>query len=385
MVGFELPPFNSGGLGEACLGLTKSLSKYIDIIFLLPKKLPFFHNHMKIIFAVEQDIIESKKPHNKVGIIQKSKEISVYSSQKIESQIEYFKNLNFKMLKRALKEDFDLIHAHDWMSVKIALELKKIKNKPLILQIHSTEIDRSPIENMDIEKYNLEKYGMEQADKIIAVSEYTKKIIQDYYGIPKEKIEVVYNGSTFGKREIAKTNKLKIVNPIILFVGRLTFQKGISQLLSVAQKTVKEIPNAVFVIAGDGDMYKEMIEKSCEMGLIGNILYSGFIRGEAREVIYNSANIFIMPSISEPFGLVALEAANFKIPSIISKQSGVGEVLEGSHLIDFWDTDKMSKSIVSILKNKSIQKDIIKKQNESLKKLTWDEAAHSCIEIYNKL
>lgn len=383
MVGFELPPFNSGGLGEACLGLTKSLSKNVDIIFLLPKKLPLSYNHMKIIFADERKI--NTRHEKKSNLCDKNNIVSVYSKNKISQHLNYFNHINNKMINRAKNEKFDLIHAHDWMSVKIALKLKKIKKIPLVLQIHSTEIDRSPLESIDIEKYKLEKYGMENADIVIAVSEYTKKIIQDYYNIPNEKIEVVYNGSTFGKKIQKTKEKLKVTNPIILFVGRLTFQKGINQLLKVAKYVTSKVPNAIFVIAGDGDMYHEAIEKSCELDLIPNILFSGFVRDKEREILYNSADVFIMPSISEPFGLVALEAANFKIPSVISKQSGVGEVLEGARLVDFWDTEKMGGNIIEILKNKKIQKNIVKEQNKSLKRLNWDNAATKCIKIYNKL
>lgn len=387
MLAFELPPFNSGGLGEAVLCLTKSLAKMgIEITLLLPNKLPYEHKHMKIIFA--DDLLPKSKNNESFENTQKSTSNINFESFKpytraTEPQLlaQGYELLSTLMTQRALQEDFDIIHGHDWMTVKACLEIKKITKKPLILQIHSTEFDRSPHEYIDGYKYTIEKLGMENANAIIAVSKYTKAVINKYYSIPLDKIYVVYNAPTL--ETVDTENKLAIKENIILFIGRLTYQKGLHQFLETCKMVINEIPNTLVVVVGNGDMYYEVITKACEMNMAGKIVFTGFLRGAKRDIVFNSSSVFLMPSLSEPFGLVAAEAAQFGVPVVISKQSGVAEVLEYSIKADFWDTALMAKEIIKILKNPKIKNRLTMGLEKDLKNLTWDHSAVECVKTYN--
>lgn len=383
MIAFELPPYNSGGLGEAVLALTKSLAKMgIEITLLLPKKLPHKYDHIKIIYA---DEFEPKKQIDEKEFKKQKeinfKEFKVYTKELGTDLLKNgFNELSNLMVKRALKEEFDIIHGHDWMTVKACMELKKLTGKKMILQIHATEYDRSPKQHIDPFKYTVEKLGMDASDAVVAVSKYTKHIINKYYQIPNEKIFVVYNAPTI---ECPNTNfKLKIEDNIILFVGRITYQKGMHQFLETCKKVIDAIPNTLVVVMGNGDMYNEVVQKSCEMGMAGHIVFTGFLRGEQRDIVFNSASVFLMPSVSEPFGLVAAEAAQFGVPVVVSKQSGVSEVLEYCVKADFWDTELMSKQIIKILKSKKHKNNLSKGLEKDLKNLTWDNSATECNKVY---
>lgn len=375
MLAFELPPFNSGGLGEACLGLTKALSKVVDITFLLPTKLDYPYTHMKLIFG---DEFATKKELAAEKTIFKGYENSSYKNLEILGIEKVSKN----MVDLAMLEDFDLIHAHDWMTVKAAIQISQKKNVPWIFQLHSTEVDRSPIEYIDKQKYDLEKLGIEKATRVITVSNYTKKVVQEYFH-NTDKIDTVYNAITLDNNNFNES--LPIDRPIILSLGRITYQKGLDNLLNAARIVVDEVPQALFVIVGDGDKTSQLIEYAGTLGLSGNVVFTGFLRGKERELVYNSASVFMMPSISEPFGLVAVEAASKGIPTILSKQSGVCEILKGSKVVDYWDSEKMAKYILKILKSKKHQKKIVDKQNESLKNISWENSASTLNKIYTKI
>ena len=281
-------------------------------------------------------------------------------------------------------ENFDVIHTHDWMTFEAAVKIKNLTGKKLVVQIHSTEIDRSPLFSLDLYKYNIEKYGMENADVVIAVSCYTKQLLNKFYGIPNEKIKVVYNAADLEERKEPNT-KLNIKGPIILFLGRITHQKGPNHFLEIAEKVVKQNPAAVFVVVGNGDMYQEMVSNAAVRGLSGNIIFTGFLRGIEKEIILNSSSLFLMPSLSEPFGIVALEAANYGMPVIISKQSGVAEVLKNSITADFWDTDLMAKEILRLTSNQKKAKKLSERIKENLSNLSWDNSAYQCENAYSSL
>jgi len=374
MIAFELPPFNSGGLGEACLGLTKALSQHVDITFLLPTKLDYPYTHMKLIYGDEFLKNKRRRPDK----VFKGYENTPY--QNLEAL--GIETVSKNMVERAMLEDFDIVHAHDWMAVKTAMQIAEKKQVPWVFQLHSTEIDRSPIEYLDRQKYDLEKLGVERASRIITVSNYTKKIVQQYF-CNTDNIDTVYNDLTIDNNNFSEA--LPIDRPIILSLGRITYQKGLENLLKTARIVVDKVPEALFVIVGDGDKTRDLIEYSGTLGLSGNIVFTGFLRGKEKELIYNSASVFMMPSISEPFGLVAIEAASKGIPTIISKQSGVCEVLKGSKIVDYWDSEKMAKYILKILENKKHRAKIIEEQNKSLKNISWENSALEVNRIYNKI
>jgi glycosyltransferase involved in cell wall biosynthesis len=377
MLAFELPPYNSGGLGEACLGLTKSLSNHdVNITFMLPEKQNYDHPHMKIIFA--HDSTPKKKTTNKISI-----KIRGYDQRPFKSIKEQVEIITSNMVKGAAQESFDLVHAHDWMTAKAGVEISKITGKPLVFQIHSTEIDRAPEQHVDKNRFTLEKYGIENADKIVVVSKYTQKTIEKHYNANPKKIGVVYNATDIN---VKKGTSRKLFNrPIVLSLGRITYQKGIDHLLKAARKVVDKNPKTLFVIVGDGDMYSYVVELAATLGLSGNIVFTGFLRGEERETLYANAKVFVMPSISEPFGLVAVEAAMYNIPTIVSNQSGVAEVLKGAVRTDYWDTNLLSKRILAILNNKKTSKYIVSKQTKDLQNISWDKSAKELCNLYHKL
>ncbi len=386
MLAFELPPHNSGGLGVACLGMTKALAKKgFEIFFMLPKRLDYNYSHMKILFSEDFSKLPENVSKKKKYVTKKETNLSGYmlgdTSKSLEEEME---KLTHEMVLASRSKDFDVIHAHDWMTFEAGIKIKEDSGKPLIVHIHSTELDRSPHFAIDNYKYEVEKKGMLKADAVVTVSHHTKNIVHKFYNIPLDKIFVMYN-ATYLDNPSTSLPKVSLDNPLVVFLGRITHQKGPLFLLEAAKKTIEKEPKTIFVVVGNGDMYETMIEKACEFGLSGNIIFTNFLRGKYRDSLLKRADVFVMPSLSEPFGLVALEAAHFDTPVIVSKQSGVGEVLKSSIQVDFWDTDLLSKKIHTLIKKKRLRKDLVKKHKEELKNITWEKTTESISHLYHNL
>ena len=286
----------------------------------------------------------------------------------------------------ALNEQFDIIHAHDWMTYPAGIAAAAITGKPLVVQVHSTEFDRSG-ENVNQMIYDIERKGMHAADKIIAVSHLTRNIIISRYGVPGEKVEVVYNGV---ERNGQNGNDLPEVGiekdeKIVLFLGRITMQKGPEYFLAAAKKVLEKIDNVKFVMAGSGDMMRRTIEMAAGLGIGHKVLFTGFLRGEDVEKVYRMADLYVMPSVSEPFGIAPLEALNHDVPVIISKQSGVAEVLTHVLKVDFWDIDEMANKIIAVLKYPPLQMTLREHGNFEVRKLQWKDSAQRCARIYGDL
>ncbi|GAH90104.1 unnamed protein product, partial [marine sediment metagenome] len=244
---------------------------------------------------------------------------------------------------------FDIVHAHDWMTYPAGIAVSAISGKPLIVHVHSTEFDRSG-ENINQMIYDIERQGMEWADKVIAVSYFTRNIIISRYGISGEKVEVVYNGvERNGNWSLAETGIGKDER-IVLFLGRITMQKGPEYFLQAAKKVLDVMDNVKFVMAGAGDMMHRAVEMAAELGIGQKVLFTGFLHGEDVQKIYKMADLYVMPSVSEPFGIAPLEALDNDVPVIISKQSGVSEVLMHALKVDFWDVDEIANKIIAVLK-----------------------------------
>ncbi|MEM2131096.1 MAG: glycosyltransferase family 4 protein [Candidatus Woesearchaeota archaeon] len=425
MFGWEFPPYNFGGLGTACYGLTKGLTKKgIKITFVVPKG-SYNYNFINVVPTTEL-YIENKKfkvkyldsllmPYMNETSYQREYDLYYKNTIKIDSQINelYGRNLLEEVNRFAEKasviakfEDFDIIHCHDWLTFKAGIIAKKISGKPLIVHVHATEFDRTG-NNPNQAVYDIEREGMIFSDRIIAVSNYTKNIIVKNYGIPEYKIHVVHNGiDKKEKKQItknkknnknAKTNnqkqeKLESKNEefftdekIVLFLGRLTLQKGPDYFLESAKKVLKIMPNVKFVVAGTGDMYKKMIDKASEYGLSSKVLFTGHLSGKDVDKAYQMADLYVMPSVSEPFGITPLEALNNKTPVLISKQSGVSEVLVNALKVDFWDIDEMTNKIVGALAYNSVRETIIDNSEKELQNLSWDKSAEKCVEVYHKV
>lgn len=395
MFGWEYPPFNSGGLGVACWGITQGLSDHgTDVLFVLPKSYDIQNSNVRFLFADTKNItIETFDSYLKPYITSE-----LYNSQRnLSEKRKYGGNLIDEVLRYgvfaksiAKNNQHDIIHAHDWLSFPAGIAAQKISKKPLVAHVHATEHDRTGGTGLNREVFEIEQEGMRKADVIIAVSNFTKKIIVDKYNIDPSKIEVVHNGINMSEYEKPgkKFDLLKLKEfgiKIVLFAGRLTLQKGPDYFLKTAKEVIKYVPNSMFVIAGSGDMEHQIIRQAAELGISEKISFVGYLRGDELNSIYKSADILVMPSVSEPFGITALEALANKTPVLISKQSGVAEVVTHALKADFWDVAEMANKITVLLKNKSLHDCLQENGNKEVKELSWSKAAQKCINIYKKL
>lgn len=419
MIGWEYPPHNSGGLGVACQGLTEALALQGEKIhFSLPFDAKITAPHMDIhvcrhpswdisseldsggsfvannasappFFAYGQEYVAAPFDNQAVPTGSSPYDFDITtlrksSTSKLEKQVTQYAQAVLET-STSLGNSFDVIHAHDWMSFPAALELKKKTKKPIITHVHSTEYDRAGLQQGNAYITHVERQGMQLADQIIAVSYYTKRILENVYNIDPAKISVVHNGVI----PLSKTDALKNVRfankrPVIVFMGRLTVQKGVHHFLQLASSVLRSLPEALFILAGDGDMYHELLFHTAHKGLSANVLFSGFVRDQQRNRLLERADVFVMPSLSEPFGLVALEAAQYNTPVIISKNAGASEVLPHAIALDFWDIEAMSHSVVNLVRNQQYAATIAKQQQEDLARQTWQSSAQKVARVYAK-
>lgn len=394
MFGWEFPPQNSGGLGTACLGLTKALSeKDVSVTFILPQKLSIPQGkNFKVKFAQDSHSVITIAVDS---IIQPYLSNLQYFQLK-KGQSDYGEDL-FSEIKRYTssvqsliqQEDFDLIHAHDWMSFPAGILAKHLTGKPLIVHVHSTEIDRTGGNSPNQQILQIEKEGMDKADLIIAVSEYEKNIIEQFYHIPPSKIKVVHNGINILDYQLGQptaVNKMKQSGyKIILFVGRITLQKGVEYFLLSARKVLNYYPKVLFVITGSGDMERQMITLAAQLQISDKVFFTGFLRGSQLQQIYKMADLFVMPSVSEPFGITALEAVANNAPVLLSKQSGVREVLTHVLTANFWDTDELANKMLAVLNYDTLKLTLQKNSLNQLSSINWNQAASKCISIYKQV
>ena len=389
MFGWEFPPLSSGGLGTACYGLTKSLSKKgVEITFVLPysgdidadflKIIPAGNVKIRNISSFLQPYMSSQEYKKSLG---KKPQPKIYGSTLFEEVARY----TLAAEKIAEEEDFDIIHCHDWMTFGAGIRAKKKKGKPLVLHVHATEHDRTGGHQVNQHVYDLERHGIHKADKVIAVSNFTKTKIMDHYGLPSEKIRVVHNAVDFSQHYYDEDFGIKKTDRIVLFLGRITLQKGPDYFVHAAKKVLGHEKNVKFVIAGSGDMEPFIIEKAAELGIADKVLFAGFLNQDDVERAYKMADIYVMPSVSEPFGITALEAMKYKTPSIVSKQSGVSEVVRHCLKVDFWDVDEMSSKIIALLRYKPLHETLKEDGYFEVKRFSWDTPAEKCIQVYNEL
>jgi glycosyltransferase involved in cell wall biosynthesis len=285
----------------------------------------------------------------------------------------------------ARHEQFDLVHAHDWMTYPAGIAVSVLSGRPLVVHVHSTEFDRSG-EHVNQMIYDIERRGMHAAHKVIAVSYFTRNIIISRYGVPGEKVEVVHNGverNGNGNWALAETGINKN-EKIVLFLGRITMQKGPEYFLAAAKKVLEVLPDVKFVMAGSGDLMHRAVEMAAELGIGQKVLFTGFLRGEDVQKIYKMADLFVMPSVSEPFGIVPLEALDHDVPVIISNQSGVSEVLTHALKVDFWDVNEIANKIVAVLKYPPLGMTLRSHGNFEVRKLSWRDSASKCGKIYEE-
>ena len=414
MYGWEFPPYNSGGLGVACFGLSRALSRQkVKITFVLPQKIPVSVDFARIVFAQDYQntnlSLRDNRKNNQINGFwlhpyitsqEYEKDISQLTQEQYQTQNNNFfpaKSLNEEVWRYALnarniarQEKFDIIHAHDWLSFPAGIETKKISQKPLIVHVHATEFDRTANQGVNQSVFEIEKEGFEKADGIIAVSHLVKRNLIKHYGVQEQKIKVVYNGiekedyvqkpeKSLGIEKLKK-NGYKIV----LFLGRLTVQKGPDYFIEAAKLALNYNPKIVFLVAGSGDMENQMIEKVAKLGISDKVIFSGFLRGKEWSQAFQEADLFVMPSVSEPFGLVALESMINGTPVLISKQSGVSEVARNALKTDFWDVEEMANKILTTLNSQGMQSVLKKEGAKEAENLSWQKAARQCLAFYNR-
>ncbi len=396
MLGWELPPHNSGGLGVACLNMARALARQgADIDFVLPyeaehKNINFMHvlsaTHLDPIYRYGSGAYETMKLFEKIIPSEEHEMISIRDVQK-----SYCDFVNEYLMEYKP----ELVHAHDWLTYEAGILAKKNYGIPLIAHVHATEYDRAGMHTGNPLIHEIEYEGLMLADKIIAVSEATKRIIHEKYHIPLNKIDVIYNSldenyeksdyhfkdQTYGYLVHQKQKGYTIIST----VGRFTVQKGLQNMMHAAALAISKNPKLLFVFAGDGEERNELIELAANLGISKNIIFTGFIRGKKLRDIYSISDIFIMSSISEPFGLTALEAAHHGDALILTKQSGVSEIIWSAMTYDFWDQKKLANEILSIAENPALLKTLQENVHNEYHKISWNEVAKKCLRIYNNI
>jgi glycosyltransferase involved in cell wall biosynthesis len=283
-------------------------------------------------------------------------------------------------------EEFDIIHAHDWMTYPAGIAVAEATGKPLVVHVHSTECDRSG-ENLNQNVYDIERRGMHFASIVIAVSNYTKNIIVRRYGVEPEKVQVVYNGveRDDGDRSPFSIAPPETMDKIVLFLGRITMQKGPEYFLMAAKKVLEKVDNIKFVMAGDGDMTNRMVEFAAYLGIGHKVLFTRFLQGIDVDRAYQMADLYVMPSVSEPFGIAPLEALKHKVPVLVSKQSGIAEVLTHALKVDFWDIHQMANKIVAVLKYPTLSRMLQELGHSEMQKFRWEDAAAKVKGVYEEV
>ncbi len=421
MFGWEFPPHITGGLGTASYGLVKGLLKHnVDVTFVVPKAygdedkdvrivnasdVPLnifdkqFEEYQKHLSYIEIDsiLIPYQTPEEYFNILNQKesgkREIgtnTVYS-EKYQFSGKYGSNImeevrRYAMLaqKIAKNNEFDIIHAHDWLAYEAGIQAKKISNAPLVVHMHATEYDRSG-ENVNKVVYDIEKRGMDAADLVVAVSNLTRNIVIDKYGIAPEKVVVLHNAVEPLNKMAFAGEKKTVKEKIVTFLGRITFQKGPEYFVEAAYKVLQKDDNVRFVMAGSGDMLNKTIKRVAQLGIANRFHFTGFLKGEDVDRMFALSDVYVMPSVSEPFGISPLEAMRSNVPVIISKQSGVSEILNFALKADFWDIDAMADYIYGLLKYDGISK-IFKKHGKSeVNSLKWENAAKKLLGYYENL
>ena len=433
MLGWEYPPMVNGGLGIACYGLSQALADKTDLSFIVPKSAASPKN-MHLIglnekeHAVHQVENESIAYSKLIKMHQVDVELDPYQQlplakkekvQETKSQGIFTKKKKSKAPSRAvpipppssspftfdikdlygndlLKNttvytelviaetkdmDFDVIHCHDWMTIPAGIELKKRTGKPLVVQIHSLEYDRSgPDSNGLI--FQIEKWGMEEADYVVPVSNYTGRIAFSRYGVNPRKLFTIRNGM----ESILPYKKEKpFKEPLVVFVGRMTQQKAPLQFIEIAQRVLKKKPNTRFVMAGTGNLLPETVESGAHQKLGDRIHFTGQLNRQQLFDLMAMADVYCMPSMSEPFGLTALEAVQFKVPCVISAQSGMYELLKGALFADHWNTGAFAEHIVSLLSNQKLRSKCVTQATKDIEESTWEHAADRAMALYDKI
>ena len=423
MFGWEFPPHIAGGLGTACYGMTRGLARNgVEVTFVMPKasgdedkrfvdvvnasdvetvfgkvdsdaediidKMSFIHIDSNLVpYLSPEDYVTYHDEFVKTG--EKRWETGDVWSQRYTFSGKYGANLMEEVARYAmvaaqvaknLEGQFDVIHAHDWLTYFAGIAAKRVSGKPLVVHMHATEYDRSG-ENINTQTYAIERAGMHAADRVIAVSNLTRNIVIEKYGVPADKVVTVHNAVRFAEKE-SEAPERGVSDKIVTFLGRITFQKGPDYFVEAAAKVLKRVPNVRFVMAGSGDMMNHIIRRVARLGIADRFHFTGFLRGADVHRMFQLSDVYVMPSVSEPFGISPLEAMKSNVPVIISKQSGVAEVLDYAVKVDYWDVDAMADAIYGLITYPALSQMFAKKGLEEVTSLKWNNAAAKIKSVY---
>ena len=412
MFGWEFPPHILGGLGTASYGLTKGMHANgdMDITFVIPKPWGDEERDFATIIGacntpvawrdVSREYVESRigkfmdpqlyfdlRDHiyadfnymrlNDLGCIE-------FSGRYPDNLIEEINNYSIVAGVIARTVPCDIIHSHDWLTYPAGIHAKNVTGKPLVIHVHATDFDRSR-GNVNPTVFAIEKDGMENADHIITVSNLTRRTVIEKYGMPPEKVTTVHNAVIPLDKELLDLPRRTHGEKVVTFLGRITMQKGPEYFVEAAAKVLKKNKNVRFVMAGSGDMMDDMIKLAAKRGIADKFHFPGFQRGKEVYEMLRDSDVYIMPSVSEPFGISPLEAMEMGVPSIISKQSGCAEILDNVIKTDYWDIDAMADAIHSIITNKALYNTLRDKGIEEIHGITWEKAGKKVIDIYEKV
>jgi glycogen(starch) synthase len=388
MLGWELPPHNSGGLGVACYQLCKALSKKdVDLEFILPYEAEHNVDFMKVTAAHPQGVAEVTKS----GIAYDSYKYT-YTDGHEEWHDIYSQQLMFEhaAARLASSREFDVLHAHDWLTFKAALRIKLQTGCPIILHVHSIESDRAGGGSGNPLVREIEATAFSMADRIVAVSNFTKQAIMREYGVPADRIDVIHNSIEITELAHEPDNAYRYLEAlksqgyrVVCNIGRLTIQKGLPNFLVAAKEVIAKRPKTMFLIVGNGEQYLELLEQAAKLGIAKNVIFTGFQRGKNWRDAFRIADLFVMPSVSEPFGLTPLEAIPYGTPSLVSKQSGVSEVLYNCLKVDFWDVREMANQILAVVNNDQLRDEMHRNALREYQRLSWNAAADTLVGMYN--
>ena len=423
MFGWEFPPHIAGGLGTACYGMTKGLAANdVEVLFVMPSASgDEDQSAVKIINAsdvavdvttrtvdeflgkvqfvhIGTNMIPYVSPEDFSTIVEEERrrqveDFRIQYGQKFKFSGKYGANLMEEVARYAMvgatialqhKDEFDVIHAHDWLTYLAGIAAKQLTGKPLVIHVHATSFDRSSDDNIDTRVYELEKKGMMMADKIIAVSDLTRNICINKYGADPNKVVAVHNAVDFSGRENIQVER-GVKDKVVTFLGRVTYQKGPEYFIEAAAKILKRCEHVRFVMAGSGDMLNKCIRHVARLGISDRFHFTGFLRGADVQKMFALSDVYVMPSISEPFGISPLEAMQTYVPSIISKQSGCAEILDYALKTDFWDVDAMADAIYGLLNYPALARVAAEKGHEEVNAIKWVNAAAKVKQVYQSV
>jgi glycosyltransferase involved in cell wall biosynthesis len=423
MFGWEFPPHIAGGLGTACEGIVKGLAANgVETLFVMPSasgdedqssttiinasdvsvdiqsntvdeyldKVKFIH--------IDSDMVPYVGPEEFSNVVEEErkrqvKDFRIQYGQKYKFSGKYGSNLMEEVARYAMvggtiamqnKDRFDVIHAHDWLTYLAGIAAKELTGKPLVVHVHATSYDRGDEKHMDTRVLDIEERGMRAADRVITVSDLTRNIVINKYGIDPAKVVTVHNAVDFSGRENLMVER-GVKDKVVTFLGRITFQKGPEYFIEAAAKVLKRTKNVRFVMAGSGDMMNRAIRQVARMGISDRFHFTGFLRGTDVQKMFALSDVYIMPSVSEPFGISPLEAMRSNVPSIISHQSGAAEVLKYAFKVDFWDVDAMADDIYALLQYPALADFAARQGYEEVNALKWNNAAAKMKQVYESV